>query len=401
MAHGRDGPDIVMTIRYATASDVKAVTDHELNRSPDGSSAIDPARSSYNMILHGPESQQAALDRMRAAGVRGPAAQSEAPYVQMVLSASASYFRPNGEGPGDWDDGALDLWRDVTMEWLQREYGADLAHVSMHLDEDTPHMHVLIVPTYEKKARRPGRQKKNETDEEFGARVKAAEERSAIRTIGRSSNAYWSQNWARRNARKSYHSEVERQGLGLGYGRDFVEEGQPSPANVTTGHWVRQQAADNALAQNQLDADMAALAADRSALTEDRTKFVSDYDAALNKVKKWSEHVKSDRIKLNAERKYVQKLSQRLSALFINVEKALNVVAEFAPRIRRVLKDAEASRKDRIDAAAARAEITDVVPELEDAQQKIRDIMLELRDSPTLEQAFDPVEHTGPSIDGP
>jgi len=146
---------------------------------------------------------------------------------------------------------------------------------------------------------------------------------------------------------------------------------------------------------------MAALAADRSALTEDRTKFVSDYDAALNKVKKWSEHVKSDRIKLNAERKYVQKLSQRLSALFINVEKALNVVAEFAPRIRRVLKDAEASRKDRIDAAAARAEITDVVPELEDAQQKIRDIMLELRDSPTLEQAFDPVEHTGPSIDGP
>jgi len=255
MAHGREGPDIVMTIRYATASDVKAVTDHELNRTPDGSSAIDPARSPLNMVLHGPESQQAALSKMRADGVKGPAAQAEAPYVQMVLSASPSYFRPNGEGPGEWDDSALDIWRDVTMEWLEREYGADLAHVSMHLDEDTPHMHVLIVPTYEKSARRPGKQKNDETDENFAARVKAAEDRPKIRTIGRSSNVYWSKNWARMNARKSYYAETDRQGLGLGYGRDFVGEGMPSPENAPTGKWVREKAADLAIKEAKLETD--------------------------------------------------------------------------------------------------------------------------------------------------
>lgn len=255
-----------MTIRYVSASAISAVTAHELHRTPDGSSAIDPERTHLNAVLHGPATQQAALDEMLKDGVKGPAAQAEDPYVQMVISASPQFFRTDGMGAGEWDKTRLKAWTDKTMTWLRKKYGDDLAQVSLHLDEDTPHVHVLIIPTYEKAARKPGKPAKGESAHDFAARVKAAEDRPKIRTMGRSSNVLWSQNFARRDMRKSYHKAVEN--LGLGYGRDFVEEGQPSPKNVPTGKWVREQAAKQADDRAALNADIAALASDRTALAE-------------------------------------------------------------------------------------------------------------------------------------
>lgn len=240
MAHGRQGPDIVMTTRYASVSDVRAVSEHEKHRTPDGSSSIDPNRSHLNEVLIGPGTQQDALDQLYGSGVKRPTAQAEAPFVQMVLSASPSFFRTEGKGPGEWDQKKLREWKEETLKWLRKEYGRDLIHVSLHLDEDTPHMHVLIVPTYEKKPRRPGKPKKGETPEEFEARKEAAENGAVIRTVGRSSNEYWSRNFARRISRQSYHAAMEH--LGLGYGRDFVGEGEPSPERKETGAWVREQA---------------------------------------------------------------------------------------------------------------------------------------------------------------
>lgn len=267
-----DEPSVVMTIRYAGASEVRAVTQHELGRSPDGSSAIDPNRTHLNEILHGPESQQAALDQLWAEGVRRPAKQAEDPYVQMVVSASPDHFRNPGQGPGEWNEAIMAEWRDQTMSWLKDEYGDDLVHVSLHLDEDTPHMHVLIVPTYAKKPRRPGRRKRNETEEDFEVRKAAAENSSGIRTAGRSSNVYWSQMWCRRNARKSYHSAVEH--LGLGYGDDYVAAGQASPERKDTGAWVREQA-------HRLSEDRAKLERERGELVQREIDVARREAAAL------------------------------------------------------------------------------------------------------------------------
>lgn len=316
MAHGRTGPDIVMTIRYVSASAISAVTAHELHRTPDGSSAIDPERTHLNTILHGPATQQVALDETLKEGVKGPAKQAEDPYVQIVLSASPEFFRTGGKGAGEWDKERLKEWTDKTMKWLRKTYGADLLHASLHLDEDTPHIHVLIVPTYEKAARKPGKPSRGESAEDFAARVKAAEDRPTIRTMGRSSNPMWSQNWARRDMRRSYHDAV--QSLGLGYGKDFVGESQPSPENIPTGRWVREQAAKiaedrarlsvaaNALASGQaalangrakLAADANALALGQSALTEGRAKLSSEVKAlALDRTA-----LVQDRAKLTAD----------------------------------------------------------------------------------------------------
>lgn len=268
MAHGRTGPDLVMNTRYVGASAIRAVSEHERRRTPDGSSDIDPARSHMNVVLHGPATQQEALDQFLASGVGEVAAQAESPYVQIVLSASPSFFRAEGQGPGQWDDAKLKQWRDASMEWLRAEYGDDLAHVSLHLDEQTPHMHVLVIPTYQKKPRKPGRQKRGETAEEFQARKAAAEAAAGVRVIGRASNEKWGHAWSKREARQSYHAAVEP--LGLGYGRDIIEEGQPSPESMPTGQWVRERAADLAQKGHEVErllteAQEAKAAADRDA----------------------------------------------------------------------------------------------------------------------------------------
>jgi hypothetical protein len=242
MAHGRISPDIVMTIRYAGASQIQAVSHHEENRTKDGTSAIDEDRTHLNRILHGPGTQQEAVDDFwDAQGVKRPAQQSETPFVQMVLSASPEYFRTPEQGAGEWHAAKLRDWQRQTMSWLNSEYGRDLAHVSLHLDEDTPHMHVLVIPTYDKKPRRPGRKKRNETTEEFEARKASVETAPMIRVAGRSSNSYWKKAWCRRIARQSYHASVKH--LGLGYGKDFIGDDEPSPKRKETGTWVREQAA--------------------------------------------------------------------------------------------------------------------------------------------------------------
>lgn len=241
MAHGREGPDLVMNIRYVGTPEIAHVSRHELHRTPDGTSAIDPARSHLNRVLVGPRTQGEAIAGMIASGVRPPTAQAESPFVQLVLSASPAFFRSEGQEPGEWDECRMRDWTARSLRWLRREHGRDLAHVALHLDEDTPHLHVLIVPTYERAARRPGRMKRGETPEGFEARKAAAAAAPTVRTIGRASSEKWGDGWSKLTARKSYHAAVEP--LGLGYGRDFVGAGDPSPVPTPTGAWVRQEAA--------------------------------------------------------------------------------------------------------------------------------------------------------------
>lgn len=286
MAHGREGPDLVMATRYVGASEIRQMTDHEENRTPDGSSAIDETRTHLNKILYGPATQQLALKKLWDLGVGRPTAQAERPYVQTVISASPAYFRDEDQGVGEWNQVRLKKWLDATMEWLRKEYGADLAHVALHLDEDTPHIHILIVPTYERKPRRPGRPAKNETLAEFDARIAAAKTSKTKRTAGRSSNGYWSKISVRREARKSYHMAIQH--LGIGYGRDFVGDGEPSPTNKKTAKWVREEAAR--------------LAEDR-VVSEAEIRAAADYCAkSRGEAERVKAHLKNKRIAIAHER---------------------------------------------------------------------------------------------------
>jgi len=61
--------------------------------------------------------------------------------VEMILSASPQYFQ---------NKGALKDWTEANMKWLKKKYGKNLVNVVLHLDEQTPHLHVFLVPIDQK-----------------------------------------------------------------------------------------------------------------------------------------------------------------------------------------------------------------------------------------------------------
>lgn len=229
---------LVFDLKSASASRIRAVDRHEIDRETDGTSAIDPTRRHLNQTLHGlDEGPSASLAAFYDGGVKRPAKQAEAPYLTAVISASASYFRPDDPNArGTWDEGRMTAWRDRSMAWLRAEFGDDLVHASLHLDEDTPHIHALIAPTYEKKRRVPGRRKRNETEDEFEARKQAAQDAPGIRTVGRSSHAGLSQRGSYTRLRESLAAAVAD--IGIEYGDDRQPD---APRAMSTREWVAQE----------------------------------------------------------------------------------------------------------------------------------------------------------------
>jgi len=67
--------------------------------------------------------------------------------VELLLSASPSYFRPNcPTQAGYYEPQKLDDWLEATHEWLADEYGSRIVRAELHLDEATPHIHAYFVP---------------------------------------------------------------------------------------------------------------------------------------------------------------------------------------------------------------------------------------------------------------
>ena len=71
--------------------------------------------------------------------------------VEILLSASAEYFRPNAvyEG-GSYDKKRLDGFVDAVVKWLDDSWGDRIVKAELHLDEMTPHIHAYLVPLDER-----------------------------------------------------------------------------------------------------------------------------------------------------------------------------------------------------------------------------------------------------------
>jgi hypothetical protein len=64
-----------------------------------------------------------------------------------VLSASPSYFRPGRESIGGvFEPDKVKAWATASLAWAKRQWADQLASVVLHLDELTPHLHILCVP---------------------------------------------------------------------------------------------------------------------------------------------------------------------------------------------------------------------------------------------------------------
>ena len=66
---------------------------------------------------------------------------------EIVLSASPSFFRPGREHIGGaYEPDKVKAWTVASLAWAKRQWPDQLASVVLHLDEQTPHLHLLVVP---------------------------------------------------------------------------------------------------------------------------------------------------------------------------------------------------------------------------------------------------------------
>lgn len=235
---------IVISILRNKRSDLVKLKGHILDRTEDGWSKIDPAREDRNEVLHGSGN---VLDDVKAVekgmDTGGHKRATDAPYLTLVLGASPEFFRPAGGPAGSetaTEEGRkrIAAWKKRNLDFLKDRFGADLASVVYHGDETTPHIHAVIVPSYEKMAgQRPRRHKaKMETDEDHAARV-AEWEATTPRTRTRS----WSSNpvIGRHNSAQLVRQEYAdaMSGMGLQYSLASFEPAAPSSPRETR-EWV-------------------------------------------------------------------------------------------------------------------------------------------------------------------
>lgn len=66
---------------------------------------------------------------------------------EIVLSASPSYFRPGRESMGGvFEPDRVRVWAKAALAWAKRQWPDQLASAVLHLDEMTPHLHLLCIP---------------------------------------------------------------------------------------------------------------------------------------------------------------------------------------------------------------------------------------------------------------
>jgi hypothetical protein len=66
---------------------------------------------------------------------------------EIVLSASASYFRPGRESTGGvYEPDKVKAWATASLAWAKRQWPDQLASFVIHTDEQNIHAHLLIVP---------------------------------------------------------------------------------------------------------------------------------------------------------------------------------------------------------------------------------------------------------------
>jgi len=357
---------LVYNIEPASATMIASLDRHCLVRVPDGASAIDPARSHLNRVLLGdPKGLSQSLKELYSSGVKRPTAQAEKPYLRIVASASPTYFRPDDpDAVGTWDNARLATWIGATLEQLLSEHGDDLIFVELHLDEDTPHVHAVVAPTYTRKARKPGKQKRGESPEEFEARKAAALASKGERTVGRASHPTLSKPNSFLELRKRMAIAVAP--LGIEYGDDRMIH---APAGKSTREWVKDQAVE--LRQNAQEFKEKAQEKARQLAQEirDAEKVKKQAEAA-----RLAEEARAQAARLEAER--LEEANQRLEAEQAAAAKA---VAQEKARLEALRQEVAELEPQRAALESVKAEVAEETTRLEQLKTDAKKIMDDAR----------------------
>jgi hypothetical protein len=105
----------------------------------------DPAKS--NVCLIDADVDVALEDLVRRRIGEQPIRKNAVLCVEMLLSASPEYFRPDDPTQaGCWEMEKLEQFQYAVQQWLTESYGDRIVRADLHLDEATPHVHAYLVP---------------------------------------------------------------------------------------------------------------------------------------------------------------------------------------------------------------------------------------------------------------
>lgn len=157
----------VCRVKKLKASNLSAVGNHNMrtmpvpHRDPDGQFY----RLGFDQNKTTAELVNEKLDKFVKKQIRKDAVVA----VELVLSASPEYFRPtNTEKWGFYEKEKVELWQKKTIDFIRQKYkDARIADLCVHLDEATPHMHIVIVPLEKKQL------KKRRTKEQISKNIQA------------------------------------------------------------------------------------------------------------------------------------------------------------------------------------------------------------------------------------
>ena len=122
--------------KYFTLESVEAFEYH--NERKNEVLNADPAKRNLNRILIGDENVCVNLEKH----IEGVWKRKDSCIARdMVLTASPGFFK----GISQLN---LEKWINLNVEWVKKEYGDNCIFMCLHLDETSPHFHILISPIY-------------------------------------------------------------------------------------------------------------------------------------------------------------------------------------------------------------------------------------------------------------
>jgi len=127
--------------KLKTWSEVERASSHN-RRTRHTPNAGDSSRNVELVPIEGDTAKDAILRKIGGATIRKNAVLA----VEVVISASPEYFRPSDPSKaGTWETDRLEAWRAAVEPWIKENFPHAVS-VVLHLDESTPHYHIIDVP---------------------------------------------------------------------------------------------------------------------------------------------------------------------------------------------------------------------------------------------------------------
>src|SRR5690554_1582129 len=121
---------------------------------------VDPTLTQYNQqIIGSGNTYQDFVDHCTERGINPnkPCRQKDQIYAfDAMFTASPDFWQHDQNSPHGWDQKQIDQFVSGVKDFLNQEFPGQCISLEVHLDETSPHIHAMLVPTIERTNKKTG-----------------------------------------------------------------------------------------------------------------------------------------------------------------------------------------------------------------------------------------------------